>query len=99
MDIANYTCIICRHYILCATFAHLFFRIFEQYATLDNTWKWKKFMGWLAQKKDLILRILIDFMDFKTESIVAYKTLCKGVVTSMKSQGDSTISLEAISEN
>ena len=60
------------HYILCATFAHLFFRIFEQYATLDNTWKWKKVMGWLAQKKHLVFQILMDFIDFKMDGIMAY---------------------------
>ena len=75
MDLANYTCIICRHYILCAPFAHFFFRIFEQYTTLDNAWKWWKMTGWLAEKKDLSLKIFMDFMDFKTDGIVADTSL------------------------
>ena len=41
----------------------------------------EKSVGWLAQKKDLILRILMDFMDFKTDSIVAYKTLSEHLNT------------------
>ncbi len=71
MDLANYTCIILRHYIYCATFAQYIFKIFDQFATLDNTYKGQKVMGWLAQKKNLNLRILMDLMDFKTDSIVA----------------------------
>ena len=72
MDLANYTCIICRHYIFCATFAQLFFRIFKQYATIDNAYKWEKMTGWLVEKKDLVLQI---FMDFEVDGIVAYTLL------------------------
>ena len=43
--------------------------IFDQFATLDNVYKRKKVMGWLAQKNGLILQI---FMDFEMYGFVAF---------------------------
>ena len=75
MDLANYTCVIRRHYFFSATFAQLFFRIFEQNATLDNVWKWEKMTGSLVEKRDLVFQIFMDFMDFKMDGIVADTSL------------------------
>ena len=46
--------------------------IFDQFATLDNVYKWKKVMGWLAQKNGLILQI---FMDFEMYGFGAFTSL------------------------
>ena len=46
--------------------------IFDQFATLDNVYKWKKVMGWLAQKNGLILQI---FMDFEMYGFGAFSSL------------------------
>ena len=35
----------------------------------------KKIMRWLAQKRDPIFQLLMDYIDFKMYSIAAYKTL------------------------
>ena len=62
--VKNFTKLLCNN-----------FYTFDQYATLDNAYKWKKNMRWLAQKRDPIFQLLMDFIDFKMYSIAAYKTL------------------------